>query len=139
MKIYMICTLWTPFQAERDWQNSYREILLIPLYIFYSLWHYQILIGIMQYTTRIIGKPVHYQILIGKHACSSLPDPNRNTSSTLPDPNRWTCSTLPDPNRNISSTLPDLEVNKHCSTLLDSYTGCPNKHGNSVTNSILSF
>ena len=35
----MICTLWTPFQAERDWKNSYREILLIPLYIlFYSLW-----------------------------------------------------------------------------------------------------
>ena len=33
----MICTLWTPFQAERDWKNSYREILLIPLYIFYSL------------------------------------------------------------------------------------------------------
>ena len=38
MNIYMICTLWTPFQAERDWKNSYREILLIPLYIFYSLW-----------------------------------------------------------------------------------------------------
>ena len=37
MNIYMICTLWTPFQAERDWKNSYREILLIPLYIFYSL------------------------------------------------------------------------------------------------------
>ena len=33
----MICTLWTPLQAERDWKNSYREILLIPLYIFYSL------------------------------------------------------------------------------------------------------
>ena len=38
MNIYMICTLWTPLQAERDYQNSYREILLIPLYIFYSLW-----------------------------------------------------------------------------------------------------
>ena len=38
MNIYMICTLWTPFQAERDWKNSYWEILLIPLYIFYSLW-----------------------------------------------------------------------------------------------------
>ena len=38
MNIFMICTLWTPFQAERDWKNSYREILLIPLYIFYSLW-----------------------------------------------------------------------------------------------------
>ena len=37
MNIYMICTLWTPFQAERDWKNSYREILFIPLYIFYSL------------------------------------------------------------------------------------------------------
>ena len=37
MNTYMICTLWTPFQAERDWKNSYREILLIPLYIFYSL------------------------------------------------------------------------------------------------------
>ena len=36
----MICTLWTPFQAERDWKNSYREILLILLYIFYSLWLY---------------------------------------------------------------------------------------------------
>ena len=34
----MICTLWTPFQAERDWQNSYRRIVKIPLqYIFYSL------------------------------------------------------------------------------------------------------
>ena len=32
----MICTLWTPFQAEREWKSSYREILLIPLYIFYS-------------------------------------------------------------------------------------------------------
>jgi len=32
VNIYMICTLWTPFQAERDWKNSYREILLIPLY-----------------------------------------------------------------------------------------------------------
>ena len=42
MNIYMICTLWTPFQAERDWKNSYREILLIPLYIFYSLWIYHI-------------------------------------------------------------------------------------------------
>ena len=40
MNICMICTLWTPFQAERDWKNSYREILLIPLYIFYSLWIY---------------------------------------------------------------------------------------------------
>jgi len=30
VNIYMICTLWTPFQAERDWTNSYREILLIP-------------------------------------------------------------------------------------------------------------
>jgi len=38
VNIYMICTLWTPFQPERDWKNSYREILLIPLYIFYSLW-----------------------------------------------------------------------------------------------------
>jgi len=38
VNIYMICTLWTPFQAEKDWKNSYREILLIPLYIFYSLW-----------------------------------------------------------------------------------------------------
>ena len=36
----MICTLWTPFQAERDWKKSYREILLILLYIFYSLWLY---------------------------------------------------------------------------------------------------
>ena len=41
MNICMTCTLWTPFQAERDWKNSYREILLIPLYIFYSLWIYQ--------------------------------------------------------------------------------------------------
>ena len=38
MNIYMIRTLWTPFQAERDWKNLYRETLLIPLYIFYSLW-----------------------------------------------------------------------------------------------------
>jgi len=34
VNIYMICTLWTPFQAERDWKHSYREILLIPLYIY---------------------------------------------------------------------------------------------------------
>ena len=33
----MICTLWTPFQAERDWKSSYREILLIPLYILFSM------------------------------------------------------------------------------------------------------
>ena len=25
--LYMICTLWNPFQTERDWQNSYRVIL----------------------------------------------------------------------------------------------------------------
>ena len=42
MNIYMICTLWTPFQAKRDWKNSYREIFLIPLYIFYSLWFFVI-------------------------------------------------------------------------------------------------
>ena len=28
MNIYMICTLWTPFQAERDWKNSYREMVV---------------------------------------------------------------------------------------------------------------
>ena len=32
MNIYMNCTLWTPFQAERDWQNSYRGIVSIPFY-----------------------------------------------------------------------------------------------------------
>ena len=51
MNIYIICTLWTPFQAERDWKISYREILLIPLYIFYSL---------------CIGYFVIYQILKSK-------------------------------------------------------------------------
>ena len=37
MNIYMICTLWTPFQAERDWKNLYREILFIALYILFSM------------------------------------------------------------------------------------------------------
>ena len=55
----MICTLWTPFQAERDWTNSYREILLIPLYIFYSLWlqpwfRGSILYQIIQFETFLI-------------------------------------------------------------------------------------
>ena len=41
LHIIVICTLWTPFQAERDWKNSYREILQIPLqYVFYSLWFF---------------------------------------------------------------------------------------------------
>ena len=42
MNIYMICTLWTPFQAERDWKNSNRDILQIPLlYIEYgtNIWY----------------------------------------------------------------------------------------------------
>ena len=36
---YMICTLWTPFQAERDWQNSFpRDFLNSTLiYILFSL------------------------------------------------------------------------------------------------------
>ena len=34
MNIYMICTLWTPFQAERDWKKSYREISKFPSNIY---------------------------------------------------------------------------------------------------------
>ena len=37
MNIYMICTLWTPFQAERDWKSSYREISKFPSNIYYIL------------------------------------------------------------------------------------------------------
>ena len=39
MNIYMICTLWTPFQAERNWQHSYpRDFLNSTLiYILFSL------------------------------------------------------------------------------------------------------
>ena len=38
MNIYMICTILTPFQAERDWKNSYRYSLNSPLiYILFSM------------------------------------------------------------------------------------------------------
>ena len=39
MNIYMICTLWTPFQTERDWKNSYRDSLNSPLiYALFSMY-----------------------------------------------------------------------------------------------------
>jgi len=45
VNIYMICTLWTPFQAERDWKNSFSlwvsdiqtfDFLLKPFFLGYS-------------------------------------------------------------------------------------------------------
>ena len=61
MNIYMICTLWPPIQAERDWKNSYREILLIPLYIFYSLCIQQSNSSLFEWSV------FHNEVIVWKH------------------------------------------------------------------------
>ena len=67
MNIYMICTLWTLFQAERDWKNSYREILLIPLYIVYSLW-LKLFSSCINSEFRQILSLCHCQVLLSKRS-----------------------------------------------------------------------
>ena len=59
MNIYVICTLWTTFQAERDWQNSYRRIVKFHSNIYSIFFAYSTSLLFIITNTHSIGTVKH--------------------------------------------------------------------------------